>query len=165
MVALEAAPTHDCKPTLDDQQVLDFCTRGFHVLEGAIDAETNARTLEVRSGSGWVGPPGAAARELHFHRSAAPRPHLVRVHPQHLDRHVTGPGGGAYGLEELGWFQDHMLRAPALAGAVRSLLGQGFGLPTMLSSHLGECPADASGWCVCDPLRADPLPPSSCAVG
>ena len=47
MVALQAAPTHDCTPTLDDQQVLDFCTRGFHVLEGAIDAETNARTLQV----------------------------------------------------------------------------------------------------------------------
>jgi hypothetical protein len=99
-------PTHDCEPTLDDHDVLEFCRRGFLVLPAAIDRETNERTCT------W------------------------------LDEHVQGPGGGAFGLERQPWFEQRMLRNPALGGVLRSVLGSNFGLPTGLSSHLGLCPTE-----------------------
>ena len=38
--------THDCEPTLNDKQVLDFCKDGFLMLEGVVPDEINRRTLE-----------------------------------------------------------------------------------------------------------------------
>ena len=37
--------TYDCKPTLTDQQVIDFCGNGFLVLEAVVPDEVNRRTL------------------------------------------------------------------------------------------------------------------------
>ena len=36
----------DIRPSLTDSQVLDFCKKGFLVLEGVVDGETNQRTTE-----------------------------------------------------------------------------------------------------------------------
>ena len=38
--------THDCQPTLNDLQVLDFCKSGFLVLEGVVPDEINAQALD-----------------------------------------------------------------------------------------------------------------------
>ena len=48
--------THDCRATLKDSEVLEFCKKGFHVFEGVVPEEINRKTiefLEVESG----GPP------------------------------------------------------------------------------------------------------------
>ena len=37
--------THDCKPTLSDRQVMQFCTRGYLVLDGVVDDEVNQRAV------------------------------------------------------------------------------------------------------------------------
>ena len=39
-------PTYECQPTLTDTQVLDFCKKGFLMLDGVVPAEINQRTLE-----------------------------------------------------------------------------------------------------------------------
>ena len=36
--------THDCAPTLDDGDVLDFCKKGILMLEGVVDDDVNRRT-------------------------------------------------------------------------------------------------------------------------
>ncbi len=38
--------TYDCKPTLNDTQVLEFCKKGFLMLEGVVPAEINQRTVD-----------------------------------------------------------------------------------------------------------------------
>ena len=38
--------TYDCKPTLTDKQVLEFCKQGFLLLEGVVPDEINRKTLE-----------------------------------------------------------------------------------------------------------------------
>ena len=38
--------TYDCKPTLTDKQVLEFCKQGFLLLEGVVPDEINRMTLE-----------------------------------------------------------------------------------------------------------------------
>ena len=38
--------THDCPPTLNDQQVLDFCRDGYLVLPGVVPEVINRRTVE-----------------------------------------------------------------------------------------------------------------------
>lgn len=38
--------THDCPPTLTDQQVLDFCRDGYLMLAGVVPDEINCRTIE-----------------------------------------------------------------------------------------------------------------------
>ena len=42
-----AIRTHDCKPTLDDQQVLDFCRKGYLVLEAVVPAEVNEQSCAL----------------------------------------------------------------------------------------------------------------------
>ena len=42
-VAIDA--TYDCTPTLGDADVLDFCRRGYLVLEGVVDDEINRRMV------------------------------------------------------------------------------------------------------------------------
>ena len=37
---------YDCKPTLNDQQVMDFCRNGFLVLRSAVPDEINRRAIE-----------------------------------------------------------------------------------------------------------------------
>ena len=38
--------THSCRPGLRDTQVLDFCKKGYMVLEGVVPDEVNRRTVE-----------------------------------------------------------------------------------------------------------------------
>lgn len=45
------------------------------------------------------------------------------------------------------WFQDQVICNPTAAGAVRSLLGPGYGLPVLMSNHRRQCPHEGvGGW-------------------
>lgn len=99
--------TYDCKPTLKDQQVMDFCRYGYLMLEGVVPNEINRRTVE------------------------------------YLNEHVEDEPSGI--LEET-WFVDGVIKNPQAAGAVRSLLGKDFELPSMMANHRVECPAPATNW-------------------
>ena len=44
------------------------------------------------------------------------------------------------------WFVDNVILNPQAAGAVRSLLGQNFGLPIIMSNHRVNCPSPAQNW-------------------
>lgn len=44
------------------------------------------------------------------------------------------------------WFVDNVILNEEAAGAVRSLLGQNFGLPIIMSNHRVECPSPAQNW-------------------
>ncbi len=44
------------------------------------------------------------------------------------------------------WFVDNVILNPQAAGAVRSLLGQNFGLPIVMSNHRVICPSPAQNW-------------------
>jgi hypothetical protein len=44
------------------------------------------------------------------------------------------------------WFVDNVILHPAVAGAVRSLLGRDFGLPILVSNHRSHPPEDGQGW-------------------
>ena len=41
-----ALGTYDCKPTLTDRQMMDFCRNGYLMLEGVVSDEVNRRTIE-----------------------------------------------------------------------------------------------------------------------
>ena len=58
-------------------------------------------------------------------------------------RHSVGEPAELFQEE---WFVDNVLMCPAVMGAVRSLLGPGFGLPILISNHRASCPAPAQGW-------------------
>ena len=52
--------TYDCGPTLNDQQVLEFCKNGFLVLEGVVPEEVNRKTvqfLDARERTGYTTTP------------------------------------------------------------------------------------------------------------
>ena len=44
------------------------------------------------------------------------------------------------------WFVDAVIKNPCSAGAVRSLLGKNFVLPTQIANHRVHCPAPALNW-------------------
>lgn len=44
------------------------------------------------------------------------------------------------------WFLEGVILEPEVAGAVRSLVGNQFGLPILISNHRVECPAPAQEW-------------------
>ena len=50
------------------------------------------------------------------------------------------------GLLDETWFVDNVIKNPAAAGAVRSLLGRDFGLPNLVSNHRIVCPQPAQEW-------------------
>ena len=41
-----AMKTYDCAPTLNDEQVIEFCAKGFLMLEGIVPDEINRKTVE-----------------------------------------------------------------------------------------------------------------------
>ena len=99
--------THSCDPTLDDLAVVEFCKKGYLLLEGVVPEDINRRTLE-----------------------------FVDAHPSNIVLEL---------LDEP-WFVEAVLRQPDAAGAVRSLLGNNFYLPVIMSNHRVECPGPAQEW-------------------
>ena len=43
---MEHDTTYDCEPTLNDGQVIEFCRKGFTVLEAVVPEDVNQRTLD-----------------------------------------------------------------------------------------------------------------------
>jgi len=61
----------------------------------------------------------------------------------YLEAHPTGEPTDIL-LED--WFLQNVIVEPRVAGAVRSLLGPNFGLPTLMSNHRVQCPQPAQQW-------------------
>ncbi len=99
--------THDCQPTLTDTQVLEFCKRGFLMLEGVVPDDINQRTFDF----------------LETHTSKEPT-EILRED----------------------WFVDNVILNREAAGAVRSLLGDDFGLPILMSNHRVRTPLPTQEW-------------------
>jgi hypothetical protein len=55
--------THDCPPTLDDCQVLEFCKQGFLVLPGVVPEDVNRRTIAYLEEHPQGEPTGILAEE------------------------------------------------------------------------------------------------------
>ena len=102
-----AGESYDCRPTLNDRQMVEFCRNGYVMLEGVVPDEVNRRAVEF----------------LDEHDSPEPSEIL-----------------------EQDWFVDGVIKNPAGAGAVRSLLGKDFTLPAMMANHRVTCPAPALNW-------------------
>ena len=96
--------THDCAPTLSDAEVIEFCDKGFLMLDNVVPDEINQRTVE------------------------------------YLDEH---PDQTPIEILNEDWFVDNVVLQADAAGAVRSLLGNGFRLPNMMANHRTEMPQPA----------------------
>ena len=124
----EANRTFDCRPTLTDTQVLEFCRNGFLVVEGVVPDEINRRTCDYLNG------------EIPANPSYIPEGFTN----EDLERIRNSKNGTTLILED--WFVEQVLLNPQLAGALRSLLGKNVGLPVTLAKHSVQCPASAQGW-------------------
>ena len=51
--------TYQCEPTLNDSEVLEFCKKGFLILQGVVPDHINRRTLEFLDANPSMGPVGA----------------------------------------------------------------------------------------------------------
>lgn len=99
----------DCRPTMTDREVIDFCRNGYLMLPGVVPDEINRRVVEYLD---------------HEDSTYEPTPIMAQD-----------------------WFVDHVLMNPDAAGAVRSLLGNQFTLPVIISNHRGPLPfRNAQGW-------------------
>jgi hypothetical protein len=61
----------------------------------------------------------------------------------YLEEH---PSGEPTDILKEDWFLQNVIVQPQVAGAVRSLLGPNFGLPTLMSNHRVQCPQPAQQW-------------------
>jgi hypothetical protein len=131
---IDQRTTYDCAPTLNDAQVLDFCKTGYLVLPATIDDAVNTRCTD------WLEQHAQLDHSKTEAREAAARGHArVRI------SRVAEP----MELFQEEWFVDNVLCAPAVVGAVRSLLGRDFGLPILISNHRmtpDNTPAEEQGW-------------------
>lgn len=98
------------------------------MLEGVVPDEINKRACDFLDGklplNPSVIPPGLTMDDLE------------RIRGSHEPSCIL--------LED--WYIEHVLLNPALAGALRSLLGPGVGLPILVSHHRSECPQPAQDW-------------------
>ena len=120
--------TFDCKPTLTDSQVLQYCHDGFLQLKGVVPDEINQRTFDYLNGDIPINPvyiPDGMTHE-----------ELERIRDTHEPSTLL--------LED--WYIEHVLLNRELAGALRSLLGKNVGLPVLISNHRVECPMEAQPW-------------------
>ena len=100
--------THDCKPTMTDQEVIDFCKNGYVMLKQIVPDQLNQKTMA------------------------------------YLDEHPEGEPQGILNEE---WFVDAVIKNPRVSGVVRSLLGENFKLPVIMSNHRVSCPRQwPCGW-------------------
>ena len=109
-------PTYDCEPTMTDTQVLDFCRKGFLMLEAVVPDEVNKRACDYCELYASGGP---------FKEDSARLPDEIF---------------------ELDWFADNVILNSGAIGVVRSLLGKNFQLPTFMANHSVVCPGGTGEW-------------------
>ena len=117
--------TYDCKPTLNDSEVLEVCRNGFLMLEGVVPDKINKKTIEYVN---------SYSNEGQYVPSSVQRDKFA------------GNAGQPVGLLNEDWFVENILLNPQAAGAVRSLLGKNFGLPNLIGNHRTETPLPAQEW-------------------
>ena len=111
--------TYDCEPTLNDSEVLEFCKNGYMLLDRVVPSEINKKV------TAWVNEPAGKAHVENY----------INLDDRYQD------------LAREQWFKDNVLLNDALAGALRSLLGKNFGLPSLIANHKSECPIpEAQDW-------------------
>ena len=115
---IEGKQTYDCAPTLTDREVLQFCKEGYLLLDGVVAPEVNCQTMAYLERRWAVSPIKGA----------------------------EVPSGEPSEILLEDWFVEGVITCPAVAGAVRSLLGAGFGLPINMACHRGECPGPGQPW-------------------
>jgi hypothetical protein len=76
---------------------------------------------------------------------------LEGVVPEEVNRKTVAyleedPGIEPTGILQEPWFDEHVIRNPQAAGAVRSLLGADFGLPILMSNHRVRGPLPSQNW-------------------
>ena len=106
---------YNCKPTMNDLQVMKFCRQGFLVLEGIVPNKVNRRTLNYLDDYYNTQPDDLPDRTAH-------------IPPDLLAKD---------------WFMSHVILNPEVTGLIRSLLGKDFALPKSLSNHRVKCPMPA----------------------
>ena len=108
--------TYDCEPTMTDTQVLDFCKKGFLMLEAVVPDEVNKKTCDY----------------CELYASGGPfKEDSVRLPDE---------------IFELDWFADNVILNSEAIGVVRTLLGKNFQLPTFMANHRAVCPSGTGGW-------------------
>lgn len=70
--------SYDCKPTMDDEAVLDFCRSGYLMMEGVVSDEVNERVMEYCDREGG-GPGRAPAGEDWYVQEVTLNPALTGV--------------------------------------------------------------------------------------
>ena len=70
--------TYDCKPTLNDTQVLEFCKKGFLMLDGIVPADVNQRTVDYLEAHPET-EPTSILREDWFARDVSLNPQVAGV--------------------------------------------------------------------------------------
>ena len=117
--------TYDCKPTLNDPEILEICKNGFLMLEGVVSDKINKKTIEYIN---------SYSNEGQYIASSVQRDKF------------PGNAGQPMGLLKEDWFVENVVHNPQAVGAVRSLLGKNFGLPNLIGNHRTETPLPAQEW-------------------
>ena len=112
--------TYDCDPILTDSEVLDFCKKGFIVLDGVMPKEINERVIEECD-------------------EAATEKQKNSLNGKHETWHAAQNNRLNELLKE-DWFKEDVLCNPTVAGTIRSILGKDFALPQHVSNHRSVCP-------------------------
>lgn len=82
--------TYDCPPTLTDSQVLEFCKKGFLMLEGVVPDEINRRTFEYLETDTHY-EPTAILEEDWFHEHVTLNPQAIGAVRSLLGKNVGLP--------------------------------------------------------------------------
>ena len=112
---IDGQRAYDCAPTLTDSEVANFCRDGVMLFEGVVPEHINRRCFDFLDVSSAVAG-------------------------------IEGSGiGEPVELFAEDWFVDSVLLCPPIAGAVRTLLGPGFGLPILIDNHRVACMSRPAG--------------------
>jgi hypothetical protein len=124
-----SANAFDCECTLTDTQVLEFCRTGVIVLPGVVPDSINRQACD------WL--QGLTPANPAYVPEGMTEDDMSRIRATHEPSTIL--------LEQ--WFIDNVLLNPVVAGAVRSLLGPGVGLPVLVSHHGGlSSPGPPQHW-------------------
>ena len=111
--------TYECPPTLTDTQVLEFCKKGFLMLDGVVPDEINQRSLEYLTAHP-DGEPSQILREDWFFKNVIVQPQVAGAVrsllgpnfglPNLMSNHrVQCPMGAQQWHRDGGWIQGPML--------------------------------------------------------